>query len=127
MTNISCEAFNNYFSTIGAKTVAHIPSSASIHNDNFPDCIYSFTFSNVDDSFVLRYLASLPDQSKNDILNFDTKLLKLSANYIFKSLSFIINTSLKIGHCPPDWKLARVSPAFKGKGYINDETHFRPF
>ena len=34
--------------------------------------------------------------------------------------------SLQTGYCPKDWKLAQVSPAYKGKGNISEETNYRP-
>ena len=33
---------------------------------------------------------------------------------------------MKTGYCPQDWKHARVSPAYKGKGDVHDKSNFRP-
>ena len=56
----------------------------------------------------------------------DTKLLSLAAALIAPSLSNILNLSLKSGIVPNDWKLARVTPIYKGKGDKNDKNFYRP-
>jgi exonuclease III len=126
VTDITAEQFNDYFSTIGMKTATDNNIQNHVYRDPFPECLYKFKFSDIPNTFVLKMLNSLPNESKNDVLNFDTKLLRLSSSIISPSLTLIINASLTIGYCPIDWKIARVSPAFKGKGEINNETNFRP-
>jgi hypothetical protein len=53
-------------------------------------------------------------------------LLKISAYYICDSLCTLINTSLVTGIVPDDWKLARVTPIYKGDGDRLNETNYRP-
>jgi hypothetical protein len=124
--DVTADSFNTFFSSIGSETVAHLQSEGLNYKKTLPKSIHSFKFNDIDDSFVLKYLLSLSQESKNDVLNFDTKLLQIAAPYISKSLCFIFNTSLNSGHIPHDWKLARVSPAYKGKGSTNEESNFRP-
>ena len=52
---------------------------------------------------------------KLDFLNFDSRLLRLSAPLIAPLLSHIFNLSLCIGNIPQDLKLARI------------RTHFVPY
>jgi hypothetical protein len=126
LNDITAEQFNEYFSTIGMKTASLNNIVNNEYCEPFPQCLYTFNFSEIKEAYVFKILNSLPIESKNDILDFDTKLLRMSSKIICSSLTFIINISLKIGHCPTDWKIARVSPAFKGKGDINEETNYRP-
>jgi hypothetical protein len=126
VTDISAEQFNEYFSTIGIKTATENCLPSKEYCDTFPECLYSFDFSDISDRYVFKLLNSLTNESKNDILDFDTKLLRLASRVISPSLTFILNMSLKTGYCPLDFKIARVSPAFKGKGEVNNETNFRP-
>ena len=37
-----------------------------------------------------------------------------------------MNLSLRTGLIPGDWKVARVTPVFKGKGAKTDETNYVP-
>ena len=46
----------------------------------------------------------------------DSKLLKLAAKQIAPSLSYLFNLSLSKGMILEDFKLARVTPIFNGKG-----------
>ena len=76
---ICASKFNDYFSTIGEKV------STKLHKQDVqewrnPSPIYSFTFESICVETVYNDLQSLDCESKSDVLNLDTKLLKLSAN-----------------------------------------------
>ena len=71
-------------------------------------------------------MKALPQKSKVDVLTFDSKLLNISADIIAPSLTHIFNMSIESGYVPKDWKLAKVSPAFKGKGEPSNENNYRP-
>ena len=49
----------------------------------------------------------------------DAKLLELSAHIIAPSLTDIYNLSLSTPVIPNEWKLARITPIYKGKGDIS--------
>jgi hypothetical protein len=126
--DISPDEFNYFFSSIGKR----VADSSNHNNDfrkyysNFPNSIHEFTFEAIDRTIIQRFLNGLPKCSKNDVLDFDTYLLNLSSSIIADSLCILINASLELGYCPEDWKLARVSPAFKGKGCPSDRNNYRP-
>jgi hypothetical protein len=130
--DISSDTFNEYFSTIGSKVADAISSKTNDHDETenclslLESSIHTFNFSEINVEYVLKYLLSLPNDSKNDILGFDTRLLKLSAKAISESLTFLINMSLRTGYCPKEWKLAKVTPAFKGKGDPLEKSNYRP-
>ena len=61
-------------------------------------------------------MSSSKSSSSLDVIDMDSKLLKLAAKQIAPSLSYLFNLSLSMGMIPEDFKLARVTPIFKGKG-----------
>ena len=75
---------------------------------------------------VTKGLCALKEDSSNDVLNFDTKLLHITASIISNSLTHLFNLSLATGFVPLDWKLARITPAYKDKGDLQDKTNYRP-
>jgi len=56
----------------------------------------------------------------------DSKLLKIGAEYIAPVLTKLINISLTQSHVHDDWKLAKVTPIYKGKGSVDDYGNYRP-
>ena len=56
----------------------------------------------------------------------DCKLQKISAAIITASLTAVINASLSKGFVLDDWKVAKVTPAYKGKGDVLDKINYRP-
>ena len=75
---------------------------------------------------VRKRLCLLPGDSKLDVLDIDSKLLKLGAHQLASSLTTIMNCSLTSGIVPSYWKLAKVTPIFKGKGCNTEPANFRP-
>ena len=61
-----------------------------------------------------------------DELGLDTKLLHIAAPHICDSLTLIYNKSLSSGEIPDDWKIARTTPVYKGKGSKKDKNNYRP-
>jgi hypothetical protein len=56
----------------------------------------------------------------------DQKLLRLSAPAISQCLTHVFNLSLFHGCLPSDFKLARITPVYKGKGDKDDPSNYRP-
>ena len=56
----------------------------------------------------------------------DNKLLRLASPIIAPLLCHIFNLSLCNGIVPSDWKLARVTPIYKGQGEITHPGNYRP-
>ena len=75
---------------------------------------------------MLEQLKSLSHDSHLDVLDMDTKLLRYGATLLAPSITQVLNHSLMSGSLPSDWKLARVTPVFKGKGSKNDQSNYRP-
>ena len=67
-------------------------------------------------NFVLNELRLLAENTNNDILFIDTKLLKYSYDIISLHLTKVFKASLSNGIIPDDFKKSRVTPVNKGKG-----------
>ena len=93
------------------------PSQTSIH---------CFKFNAIAATDVTNGLCALKEDSSNDVLNFDTKLLHITASIISNSLTHLFNLSLATCFVPFDWKIARVTSARKDKDNLQDKTNYRP-
>ena len=87
---IAASKFNDYLSTIGEKVVPKLPKQ-DVQEWKNPSPIYSVTFESIWVETVYKDLQSLDCESNSDVLNLDTKLLKLSSNVICKSLTHLFN------------------------------------
>lgn len=91
-----------------------------------PESIYQFKFNHIQVTSIRKLLLKLSLSSSLDVLEFDYKLLRLSCDAIVPSLTYLFNMSLQTGCVPTDWKYARVTPIYKGKGEHSDTSNFRP-
>ena len=125
--DISACDFNDHFSTIGANTVRALGASddAGIPWRN-PQCLSRFSFTSIESHTVLSALRKLGTDSDVDVHGFDAKLLSLSAQLIAPCLTKMFNMSLQTSQVLPDWKTARITPLFKGKGNKHDKNNYRP-
>ena len=124
-TQLSNENLNLFFSTVGTNILNTLPDPGELIWNN-PACLYKFEFAPVEPSCVLKHLRGLSADSHLDVLQMDTRLLQASAEFITASLCYIINLSLQTGVIPCDWKIARVTPIYKGKGSKYEESNYRP-
>ena len=125
-SDITANEFNEYFSKIGLETAASLDNTTCDHDWKNPPSIYKFTYKKVEHETMIKLLKTLSLESSIDVLGFDCKLLRLSAEVIGPNLSHILNLSLNSGDIPDDWKLARVTPVYKGRGDINVKLNYRP-
>ena len=125
-SELNSEDFNSFFTAVGHKLTSHfnkdtLPdiSAPSVFNDRFK-------FSSINPLFIFKGLKALPETNSVDILGFDNKSLKLSANCIYQHLAHIFMLSLTNGIVPRDWKRACVTPIYKGHGSKDNPSNFRP-
>ena len=123
--NISAQAFNDFFSSVGENL------TSSFGDFHLPDIMIdtpteTFSFLTVDINFVLQELLKLPKNSKLDILNFDSRLLRLASPIIAPILTHIYNLSLCSSSIPADFKKALITPIYKGKGENDNPSNYRP-
>ena len=125
-TSITPDECNDYFSIIGHNVVSSNITVNDEYKWKLPESIYTFKFSRISVDGVYKLLSALPDRSNNDILDFDAKLLRMTAPIIAPSLTMIFNASIMNSYFVNDWKFAKVLPAYKGKGNAHDKINYRP-
>ena len=113
-SDLDSNKLNDCFVNIGKK----ISETFSNHDLswNHPESIHTFVLKSISPGKTKHNLSLLSKESSLDILEFDRKLLQISAPYINISLNCLFNESLNCGFLPNDWKLARTTPVYKGKG-----------
>ena len=114
---------NNYFSNIGCELNAQLNNTFATSKGH--SSIHTFHFDVIISDSVMKHLLCLPNRSNNDILEFYSKLLKLSACVICP-LTCLFYVSLQQKLVPVDWKTVRVTPIYKGKGSRSDSTNNHP-
>ena len=124
-SSLDCNELNEYFSNIGKNVADTIPNSFTWKWKN-PESLHKFHFSLLQTVDIEKHLKSLDPESHLDILDMDSKLLRLGSSILAPSLTNICNKSLKDEYVPIDWKFARVTPVYKGKGSKTDKSNYRP-
>ena len=125
-SDITCDDFNKYFVNVGVKMSERFADKRNLVWKN-PDSQYRFIFSEVTPKCVLDQLNAFDSSKSNiDILGIDSKLLKIASTIIEPSLTFLFNLSITTSCIPSDWKLARVTPIYKGKGSQSVKSNYRP-
>ena len=124
ISQLSPDTLNNVFINIGPFLAKKFPKNKP--NWILPTSIHTFKFCEISKTFILKYLNSLTYKSNLDINLIDSKLLKIAANVITDSIHSLLNLSLSVGYFPSEWKIAKVTPIFKGKGSKTSEMNYRP-
>ena len=127
LTNLfTCDQINSYFTNVGKKINEQFQTNEPYEMKG-PKCIYKFTLPQISNNDVLKSLSTLSsNKSSQDVLNFDSKLLHVARYIISPYLTTIFNQSIFISYVLRDFKLARVTPVYKGKGSIDDLSNYRP-
>ena len=119
------EALNHHFTTIGPKLANKLESKPNgdplKHNKIQKN---KMTFAPIDETYVLRAIKQLKNGKALGPDKISTKLIKGSADFIWKPLTMNFNSSLKYGIFPDIWKLARATPIFK-TGSKKDANNYR--
>ena len=126
--NLTLDELNTFFSEIGSKTISEVEQSKKTMGIPWkgPRCIYDFEMQAVCEQDIAMNLKKLKLTTNTDILGMDCKLLRLASSIISEDLSDMINLSIKSDTVPQDWKIARVTPIYKGNGSKEDPTNYRP-
>ena len=72
-----------------------------------------FKFNVITEEFVTKELKLLSRNKSPGPDQLNPSLLKDGAPFLSAPLTHLLNTSLKSGHTPRDWKRARITPIFK--------------
>ena len=124
--DISATDFNEYFANIGEKVSQMCDDNGQSMPWKGPVSDVLFKFVQVTCDNIEKRLCKLGMKSNNDVLGMDAKLLCISSSIIAPIITAFVNTSIETNTVPDDWKFARVSPVYKGKGSKTDKGNFRP-
>ena len=129
------ESMNEYFISIGTKLADKIDSNSVYQNDDLTYAIESletdsfstilFHFRTISVNSVALRLSKLLASKSTGMDNIPAKVLKITANIIAPSLTYIFNISLESGIYVDDWKLAKVIPIYKSEDRKKCE-NYRP-
>jgi hypothetical protein len=134
-TNVS-NLFVNYFSSITNKFKFEPYKNCFKYIDyhfNNISSLKQFTFTNP--KFKIREfelkevssaLGSLSKDSAAGNIEIDTAVLKGCAQEIAKPLTELFNRCLSTGEIPDEFKIAQITPIYKGKGSKSDLENYRP-
>ena len=119
------EVFNSHFTRIGENLARDIPDT-DIDPISYVDTTSQvFSFSKIGTEHVTSLLRTMDTNKAAGLDNIPCNLLKIAAEIVSPSLTYIFNLSLETGIFPQDWKIAKVSPIFK-KGDKTDIDNYRP-
>jgi hypothetical protein len=121
---LNADVMNQFFANVGSRLTGQFDDGEPVWKG--PSSSYTFSFQLINEQTVKKYLRNLPDKSNLDILCFDAKLLRVSSEIIAKPLTNLFNLSITQCYVPDDWKKARVTPIYKGKGSHSDSSNYRP-
>lgn len=122
-------SLNSYFTSIGENLISTQNFTPSTSN-NCPDLTDDlrdscFQFEPVTVADISKRLKSLKTCTATGHDNIPAKVVKIASNGIADSVTSLVNSSLFSGIFPDKWKIARVSPLFKGNP-ASDRDNFRP-
>ena len=120
-TNIATTLVNKLPSYSGRFGVEHIKAFYR----NLGVCKDDFKLAMVSSEEVLKKLSALQPHKATGHDNIPSKFLRDSAISIAPIITHIINLSIKQGHVPQDFKVAKVTPLHK-KGSKLDPGNYRP-
>lgn len=122
---LTAQSFNDYFTEVGSNTVKHLSVNADPPWKG-PISDRQFRLEPIKENSVYERLKALGQKPNNDLLGMDCKLLCLSASVITPVLTQLFNASISSNTVIDDWKLACVTPVYKGKGAAQDKGNYRP-
>ena len=101
-----CNAFNEYFSSIGSKI------NNSINNIGYIN-FNSFYFLPIDNDEIIKVNKDIKSKRSLDINNHDMTLIKDIIQYILEPLKKIFNLSIQTNTFPDNMKIAIIKPLYK--------------
>ena len=109
------DSFNAFFVSVGEQNNANIERHRESHyRDYLTDQVEAqFTFRSISNSDTVRMIKNVKLLNSKGHDGISSDLLKLLGNAISKSITLIINQSLRTGIFPDKLKIAKVIPIFK--------------
>ena len=132
-TNISdkqsiAEILNSSFVDQPKKLVAALGLSSLTKTStttNIKQGIGAFDLPRITQKRVVVLLLSIPTHKATGDDGISAKILRIAAPAIAPSLTKLLNYCLSAQTFPAIWKIAKVTPVFKGNGSRNDKSNYR--
>ena len=127
--NLIAETFNDFFINIGSKLASKIDAQPPNENDaegtinNNISLLSTFEFSAISEEEVYSELCNLKETKSTGLDMIPARILKIFANIIAPSITWISNLSLKRGIFVDEWKKAWVLPIYKSGNRSNCENY----
>lgn len=120
------ESFNNYFSSVGSKLAAQIPTTNNSYKKYLtkPN-LHSFYLLSVTEMEVFSVIKSLKNSFSSGADGIPASIIKSCFHCFIGPLTHIINLSFKSGIFPDNFKIAKVLPIHKGGDSI-EVNNYRP-
>ena len=126
---VLAEGFNNFFKDKIEKLVAAIKNPnvdpLSKLRKKMQGSNLRFNLKTVSENVVLKILKSLKSKKSCGQDGITSEVLKLGAEFLVTPLTYMINTSIRTGKFPENWKIAKIVPLHK-KGDRKEMKNFRP-
>jgi len=118
--------FNNYFSSIGQDLAKSIPQSKSGAGAYLKGKFNKkFQFQELCQESIEWYSLKLKDKTSVGFDGVSSRVIKRVTPAMIGPLCHLFNLSLKTGYIPPEFKISRVIPLFKG-GKKDEFGNYRP-
>ena len=123
--DVDVNEFCSFFSSVGTNLTENF-GELNLPRMEVSNVAEKFSFELLNEVEVYNELRLLKKPKSCDILGFSTKLLRIAAPVVAVYITHIFNLSLCIGKFHEDWKLAKVTPIYKGEGSKQMPTNYRP-
>ena len=117
--------FNNFFVNVGNELSTTIPNFKDCMTPSEPFCDGKFDLHLVFESDILSMLNNLKNTNSVGLDGISANILKLAAEEITPSLTYLINRTILEHKVPTQWKRAKVVPLFKN-GNKELPNNYRP-
>ena len=120
-------SLNEYFTTVASSLLVEQPPMAnSLLSDSTSDAPETnFVFHLVSEEDVFKFLRTMDVTKATGADNIPTKILRIAAPCISRSITRLLNVSYLTGQFPLSWKVARVTPVSK-RGSLTECDNYRP-
>lgn len=124
--------FSNYFNSIlNNFSFTNINTCLSYTNSFFKNISFSFSsskfeFDRIELEEVVSALEDLDITASPGSVGISTRILKSCAAELGPTLTCLFNNCLTYAEIPNEWKVAYVTPIYKGKGSKSDICNYRP-
>ncbi|CAB3982545.1 Hypothetical predicted protein, partial [Paramuricea clavata] len=123
------ETFNRFFvdqQNNLASTSAPVEIEQTPNLDPIPHVDTTFSIPPMSKLRVIELLLSIPVHKSTGDDGISAKIMRIAAPAIAEPLSQLMNRCINTQTFPSKWKVAKVTPIYKGKGNRDEKSNYRP-